>query len=809
MPRKAFANFLSVGIVGKKSFWGIFWIDASTHERAKQTYAEIGKHGHVDPNQTAAMHWLSNRDERWLLIIDNADDPHIELQEYFPKGDRGYILITTRNPAHKVYGNVGPGYFEFQGMDHDDASALLLRTARLAEPWDVDSSTWATKITRQLGFLALAVIHAGAAIRSGLCTLKHYLSFYDQDWERIRRIRRLSFNSGNYDKQYMSALATYEVTYTGIEKKETESSKDAIELLKMFSFFYYKNIPFDILRRAILNCGTEKAQQQQRDQEERDWPLTWHQRYRNIRLLILGFITRERGPPALPRMVRDGRESGFFDEVRARYALRELVQMSLITHHESSDSYSMHPLVHKWARERPEMTFSDQAVWAEAANLTLAHSILLPPLGDTEADEVFRRDILPHIDHARSCQQAIEHKIMENRKQRWFGLVQWPGAGSRFGPTQARLYAKFSLVFAQHGRWNDAEALQLAVKKYTDSVLGLDQAVSRRITLALALTYWNQGRGDEAADLQNTVLQACMTSLGPNSGETLITMDLLGQARWQQGRYSEARMLQQHAVDGLIKLRGPMHEDTLSGMGSLGRTIAKFYDNESLEEARRLLKTAFDGMSEILGPTHLKTLTVKEDLAVLALQMEEQLPLAEKMEQEVLDCRKMKLGKENPYTLLAMAQLARIKTAIGQHDEAEALVCSALEVADRNLGEKHIGTLMGRTVLGIILINQQRLDEAKVVLSIVIEKQRNLSQHRGDFHPDRLGAMIELARCYRLQNKFDESIRLCDEIIEGLRTISLKQHPLERKMQVQKSELLELKREVEEKNLANQIGDAH
>lgn len=33
-------------------------------------------------------------------------------------------------------------------------------------------------------------------------------------------------------------------------------------------------------------------------------------------------------------------ENWFFDEVRVRYALRELVQMSLITHHESNDSHT-------------------------------------------------------------------------------------------------------------------------------------------------------------------------------------------------------------------------------------------------------------------------------------------------------------------------------------------------------------------------------------------------------------------------------------------------------------------------------------
>ena len=774
-----------------ESFWGIFWIDASSHARTKQTYAEIAKFGKVEPNHIAAMHWLSNREERWLLLIDNADDPRIDLQEYFPKGDRGHIIITTRNPAHKVHGNVGPGYFEFQGMEDDDASALLLRAARLQEPWDADSSSWATKITRQLGFLALALIHAGAAIRNGLCSLKDYLAFYDKDWERIRRTPRSSLDSGDKYEQYMSALATYEVSYRGIEQKGTEPSEDAIQLLRMFSFFYFKNIRFDILKRAVLNSGLEQLQQEKADQERLKGPSTWYQRYNNMRLSILSFITQNRSPPALPLFIREGRESGFFDEVRLRYALRELVQMSLITHHESNDSYSMHPLVHRWARERPGMSTPEQAVWSHIAATTIAYSILLPPLGDTEADELFRRDILPHIDHVRSCQKAIECRILQNRVRRWYGLVQWPGAGSSFDRDQALLYAKFSIVFAQNGRWNDAGALQLSVKKYTDTVLGLNHPSTRRITLALALTYWNQGRGDEAADLQDVVLQACITSLGPKSHETLMTMDLLGQTRWQQGRYSEARMLQEHAVDGLVKLKGPKHEDTLSAMGGLGRTIAKFYEN--LDEAKRLLRMAFDGMSEVLGPTHLKTLAVREDLAMLALQMEEDLSSALETMQEILDCRKEKLGKEHPYALLAMVNLARVKSALGQHSQAEILVRSGLSIADRNLGEDHIGTLMGRTVLGSILIRESRFAEAEYVLLKVIEKQRRLSAYRGDFHPDRLGAMIELASCYRLQGKIDESIQLCDETIEGLRKISLKQHPLERKMQAQKRELIEMK----------------
>lgn len=46
--------------------------------------------------------------------------------------------------------------------------------------------------------------------------------------------------------------------------------------------------------------------------------------------------------------------------------------------------------------------------------------------------------------------------------------------------------------------------------------------------------------------------------------------------------------------------------------------------------------------------------------------------------------------------------------------------------------------------------------------------------------------MIVLSRGYMQQGKFDKRIRLCDETLAGLREISLKQHPLERKMKAQK-----------------------
>lgn len=90
-------------------------------------------------------------------------------------------------------------------------------------------------------------------------------------------------------------------------------------------------------------------------------------------------------------------------------------------------------------------------------------------------------------------------------------------------------------------------------------------------------------------------------------------------------------------------------------------------------------------------------------------------------------------------------------------------------------------------------INQSKFSEAGSTLLDAMERLRHLASYRGDFHPDRLGAMIVLARSYKLQGRFDASIRNCDEAIEGLKQISVTQYSLERKLRAQKEETIAMR----------------
>lgn len=66
------------------SFWGAFWIDASTPPRVKLTLGAIAETAGLEKNENSALHWLSNLEQRWLLIIDNADGENVPLK-IFPE----------------------------------------------------------------------------------------------------------------------------------------------------------------------------------------------------------------------------------------------------------------------------------------------------------------------------------------------------------------------------------------------------------------------------------------------------------------------------------------------------------------------------------------------------------------------------------------------------------------------------------------------------------------------------------------------------------------------------------------------------
>lgn len=114
-------------------------------------------------------------------MFDNTDDLDPSLTLYFPAGDRGDIIITSRNPEWQQYHTVG--WREIGQMSDEDSEALLLKTAYGDIIPDNRLKRQGQQIRQKvktLGCLALAIVQAGGCIRETSCGLEVHPERYRQ-----------------------------------------------------------------------------------------------------------------------------------------------------------------------------------------------------------------------------------------------------------------------------------------------------------------------------------------------------------------------------------------------------------------------------------------------------------------------------------------------------------------------------------------------------------------------------------------------------------------------------------------------------
>src|SRR5271155_5179209 len=298
--------------------------------------------------------WLSNLSETWLMIFDNADDPDLDLSQYFPVGTRGTILITTRNPECRHHAPTGSSW-ELRGMAVEEAIVLILKMSGVDDVSDPRMRDMARPVVLTLECLALAVAQAGAVIRQGVCGMDEYCELYSQRRKELLDYRPIQ---GGEEYKY-TVYTTWEISLRAIEVMSNIAAEDAMELLQIFSFLHHEGISEEMFRRAWTNIWNK---------DHSDWTKR-HQFHILLRQSSTGW-----DPQAL------------------RKALSILSSFSLINR-DKDGLVSMHPLVHGWARDR--LSRSD-----EERKWTLAVSTIAMSISWTfqTSDYRFRRSLIPHLD---------------------------------------------------------------------------------------------------------------------------------------------------------------------------------------------------------------------------------------------------------------------------------------------------------------------------------------------------------------------------------------------------------------------------
>ena len=226
------------------SFSHVFWVDASSHESISMFLKGIpaAQALGVSSSVESVLQWIAHIQKEWLIVFDNADDPSPEeVAKFIPVGNRGIILITSRNRSMgRVIGF--KNLIEVTEMEESDAIILLLRASNLdLLPEHIQT---AKGTVAELGYIPLAIDQAGAYIEAGRCDINKYLRWFSIHCQTLMSDATFKGASGYNQTVY----GTWNLSFEEIEKRgksttgNSQAAQVAILILQIHAFYHHSNI---------------------------------------------------------------------------------------------------------------------------------------------------------------------------------------------------------------------------------------------------------------------------------------------------------------------------------------------------------------------------------------------------------------------------------------------------------------------------------------------------------------------------------------------------------------------------------------
>ncbi|KAF8311017.1 putative kinesin [Amanita rubescens] len=191
------------------------------------------------------------------------------------------------------------------------------------------------------------------------------------------------------------------------------------------------------------------------------------------------------------------------------------------------------------------------------------------------------------------------------------------------------------------------------------------------------------------------------------------------------------------------------------------------------DEAEKLQMDVMNARKSKLGSDHKDTLTTMSHLAS-TYRNQGKWDKAEKLDMDVVNGLQMGLGSDDLSSITSMGNLASSYRNQGRWDEAERLDMNVMNALKIKLGLDHPDTLTSMANLASTYWNQGRWDEAEKLEIDVM----NVSKIKlGSDHPDTLTSMANLAATYWNQGRWDEAETLQMDVMNAFKTKLGSDHP--------------------------------
>jgi len=667
-----------------------------------------------------ALQILANTKQSWLLILDNADDPNFDYQNYLPSGTKGTIIITSRLTECRQYSSENAE--ALKGLEDQDSKELLFRAADIPRDSWLSYDSQAEEVVRLLGSHTLALIQAGVYVRQNHCQLDQYPDIY-----RRQRKRLLKYRPKQAQSRYCDVYTTFEASAEVLMKSQNEDAKDALHLLEILSMLNASILPLQIIQDAWEGCGYVL--------NISDLEMS------NIYDMSRSHLSR------LPSFMEA--ESNEWDPYRLTEAISLLSSLSLVTRHDLGGlpGLSMHALAHAWAKDRQHS--EQQGVAWITAGCVLAFS-----RSNTDTWQTEERRLTPHV---------LSYLDIE------IGRIFSYGIKATISIIPILLKCGWILLSMRQ----DSKLSHLLEDMFMQ--LGNDPQKPLEESLPLydlhARSLLHLGKNTEAVELLQHVVQIRETKLAEDHPDRLGSQHELARAYQATGQLQKTVELLQHVVQIRETKLAEDHPNRLASQHELAGT---YQANGQVQEAVELLQHVVQIKQTKLAEDHLGRLASQHMLGS-AYQANGQEQEAVKLLQHVVQMKETKLAEDHPDRLASQHELAGTYQANGQVQKAVELLQHVVQIKETKLAEDHPSRLASQHALGSAYQANGQVQKAFELLQHVVRiRETKLAED----HPDLLASQHELAVAYEANGQVQKAVELLQHVVQIGQAKFGKAHPV-------------------------------
>ncbi|KAF2222912.1 hypothetical protein BDZ85DRAFT_198719 [Elsinoe ampelina] len=716
--------------IGKK-FQGVFWVNASAEDKALEGFkAAASMLGGGGDDIASCKRVLDNWREKWLLILDNADDTDQDMSQFLPTSSQGAVILTTRNPECFDHASDAESKIELDTLTDADAEELLLVTAgKMSRVVIQHTRLEAHTVCQLLGNHTLALVQAGSYIKSNFSSLGDYPSRFKRQKSYMLRWEQVQGKSG-----YGNVFATFETSYKQL-------SEHAKELLRLLSVLTWTPLPIEIFEVVWYWATRILEGFQSYDGDFRDLNV-WHTNH------------------IIKTAPQQGSDHNTFDRVPLMTAVNLLSSLALIkTSGDGADILlSMHPLIHEWVNLRADTVRRQDSILSTACFLAiLAYSDIWDRRGRHLQQHLLA--LVVHLQNGNTSHQPqskmaaiffhLARRLYELRLvDAMAELLRHVPKKYAPDPTRVTNPNMFFLVLfaeAQELASNYKTAISISHLQVVYEACQAGACVRGYPRLAikryLATAYRKNAQTHKAIELLEDIHVDLETEGDADTPTRLGCDHELACAYLDQGRYGEAIEILGNVVEQQSKFMHKNNNDLLGSQHALARA---YLADQQVSRAIELLELVVSTTEETLPQTHPHRLTCQHELASAYLA-DEQVTRAVDLLELVVRTNEKTLPETHPSRLISQHELARAYLADQQVSRAIDALEHVVKLEGRVLAEDHPERLLSQSALAGAYLDDGQVDRAIGILEPLVRISR---VRLGEEHPDLLVRQDRLAQAY-------------------------------------------------------------